>query len=129
MRKARTSLLMGLCLVMCQFAWAADDADTVIGRYLEAMGGKAALAKVQSRVIKGTFNMPDMGMSAKMEVYTLRPDKYLSFINFMEVSPAYSGVNGDVAWEINPMTGPRIFTLVARAGPSPSSTPSYRCCE
>lgn len=110
MRIARASLLVGLLLMLCQFVWAADDADTVINRYLQAIGGKAALTKVHSRVMKGSFNMPAMGMTAKMEIYIQPPDKYLSFIDFEGMSPAYSGVNGDTAWEINPMGGPRLFS-------------------
>jgi hypothetical protein len=110
MRNARASLLMGVMLLLCHFTWAAGDADAVISRYLDAIGGKAALAKVHSRVMKGSFNMPAMGMSAKMEIYIEPPDKYLSFIDFEGMSPAYSGVNGDTAWEINPMSGPRIFS-------------------
>ncbi len=110
MRKVRALLLMGLLPALCQFIWAADDADAVINRYFEAVGGKAALAKIHSRVMKGSFNMPAMGMTAKMEIYIQTPDKYLSFIDFEGMSPAYSGVNGDTAWEINPMSGPRVFS-------------------
>lgn len=102
-------MFLGLSWVLCQSVWAADDAESVINAYLEAMGGKAALADVHSRVVKGTFSMPDMGMSGEMEVYTQEPDKYRSNVELSGMPPATSGVNGDIVWEVNPMAGPRIL--------------------
>ena len=109
MRKAGMFLVLGLCWALSQSVWAADDADAVINSYLEAIGGKAAMAKIHSRVVKGTFSMPDMGMSGDMEVYTQTPDKYRANIELGGMPPSSNGVNGDVAWDLNPMTGPRIL--------------------
>lgn len=88
----------------------AIDAETVIQQYLDAIGGKAALEKIKTRVIKGTFALPDMGIYASFESYTKPPDKYRLIIDFAEMGSAQNGVNGDVVWTINPMTGPRILT-------------------
>ena len=109
MTRLRFWMLLGLGWVLCQTTWAAEDADSVINRYLEAMGGQAALAKVQSRVLKGTFSMPDMGMSGNMEVYTQEPDKYRANVEFGGMGSSSNGVNGEVAWDLNPMVGPRIL--------------------
>jgi hypothetical protein len=109
MTRLRFWMLLGLGWVLCQTTWAAEDADSVINRYLEAMGGQAALAKIQSRVLKGTFSMPDMGMSGNMEVYTQEPDKYRANVEFGGMGSSSNGVNGDVAWDLNPMVGPRIL--------------------
>ena len=93
---------------------ASDDAETLIQVYVEAVGGKAAIDQVHTQVTKGTFALPDMGIYAPFEMYVEPPDKSFMVINFSEVSPASNGVNGDVAWQDNPMTGPQILTGESR---------------
>lgn len=87
----------------------ADTAEALISRYIDAIGGQAAIERIQTQVTKGTFTLPDMGISARFETYVQPPDRSYMFINFSEVAPASNGVNGDVAWQIHPMTGPQIL--------------------
>ena len=86
-------------------------ADEVLGKYIKAVGkytkdGKPA--ELKSRVTKGTFLIQDFGMEAAMESYLVPPESY-SKIEFEGFGSVERGVKGDVAWEINPMTGPRIL--------------------
>ena len=85
------------------------EAERIIEDYLRAVGGRSALEAVGSRVIKGTFAMPDMGMYAPIEIHVRPPDMALVSIDIAEVGGASNGVNGDVVWEINPMAGPRVL--------------------
>jgi hypothetical protein len=89
--------------------FAAEDAQTVISRYIEAIGGRAAIEKVRTQVTKGTFALPEMGIYAPFETYLEPPDKSYMHIDFTDVSPASNGVNGDIAWQIHPMTGAQIL--------------------
>ncbi len=89
---------------------AAEDAQTVINQYIEAIGGRAAIEKVRTQVTKGTFALPDMGIYAPFETCLEPPDKSYMYINFSEAAPASNGVNGDIAWQIHPMSGPQILT-------------------
>lgn len=93
----------------------AQTADEVIEKYLTATGGRGALEKIQTRVMKGTFAMPDMGMYAPMEMWVQDPDKVFTTIEIAGMGSASSGVNGDVAWEINPMVGARVLQGADRA--------------
>lgn len=104
----RPVLCILLILIVGSFALA-QTADEVIEKYLAASGGRDALSKMQSRIMKGTFAMPDMGMYAPMEMYTQSPDKSFSYIEIAGMGSASNGVNGEVAWEINPMVGARIL--------------------
>lgn len=85
------------------------DPGAVIERYLEAVGGKDALAKLQSRVLKGTFNLPDMGLQAPVTSYVKAPGLSLTAIDFADYGSATSGTKEGIAWEINPMMGPRLI--------------------
>ena len=115
MRKSIVAALLPLTLCLFQSVFAGEDADTVINRYLEAMGGRAKLEQLHSRVLKARFDMPDMGISASMEEYLTEPDMYLSRTNFTDFPAALRGVNGNIAWEINPMAGPRVVTGAERS--------------
>jgi len=86
------------------------DAETIIQRYLDAVGGREAIEKIHSRVAKGTFAMADMGMYAPFESYIRTPDRYRFRLDFAGMGSAENGVNGDIAWQTNPMAGPRILS-------------------
>ncbi len=89
---------------------AEGEAAKILDRYADTVGGMAKLKQVKSTVIKGTFSLPDMGMYAPMESYTVTPDRSFMKIDIGEFGTVMNGVNGDVVWDINPMTGPRILT-------------------
>jgi hypothetical protein len=59
--------------------------------------------------MKGEFSMPDMGIYASLELYVQSPDKVLMRIDLAEYGEVKNGVNGDIAWDINPMMGPRLL--------------------
>ena len=99
-------LLFTIAVVPC---FGADDAQTVISQYIEAIGGRTAIEKVQTQVTKGTFALPEMGIYAPFETYLEPPDKSYMHIDFTDVSPASNGVNGEIAWQIHPMTGAQIL--------------------
>lgn len=94
---------------------AQDDAGQVIDKYLSAIGGADTLKGVKSMVSKGTFSMPMMGMDASLEVYVAPPGKSRMTVDMGSFGSASSGVNGDVAWDDNPMMGQRILKGNERA--------------
>lgn len=73
--------------------------DQVLAKYVAAVGGKEALAKFKTTVMKGTFERSE-GRTAQLEVTLKDTDKYLT----MQTSP--QGVNtmsikGEDAWVKN----------------------------
>lgn len=90
------------------FAMASPSADEIIDKYIEAIGGKDALAKINNRVVKGVFSLVDMGMTASYENYTQTPNA-LNVISLDGMGEIRSGIKDDVAWEAHFMNGDSIL--------------------
>jgi hypothetical protein len=90
---------------------AADDlpkAETLLDKYVEVTGGKAAYAKVHNDVSTGTMSMGAMGLSGKMIMYRQAPNKGVMDVTIEGIGKITEGSNGDVAWSMNAMQGPRL---------------------
>src|ERR1700754_3372217 len=88
-------------------ATALPNADQIIAKYVQAIGGKAAIEKHTSRQEKGTFDLPAMGVSAPMESYSKAPNKTVFTIDIPGFGMVQRGYNGTTGWESNPQTGLR----------------------
>jgi hypothetical protein len=71
--------------------------EQVLNKYTEAVGGKAAAAKLQTRVLKGTMEQTQ-GRNPGVEITIKEPDKYLSVITTKQQGIIYQGVNGTAGW-------------------------------
>ena len=81
-------------------ASAADlpKAEDVIAKYLDAIGGKDKVTGFKTRVMKGTFNLVDMGMEAGITMY-MAPPNYLSVVEIPGMGTALQGVTDGKAWQ------------------------------
>jgi outer membrane lipoprotein-sorting protein len=73
-------------------------ADQILDKYLEALGGKAAIDKLQSRVMKGSWLTSD-GITLGYEVYQSGPDKLYTVLNTPKQGTFERGFDGNVGWE------------------------------
>ena len=94
------------------FCALADDAlpkaDTILDRYIEVTGGKAAYEKRKSEITTGTVEFAAQGLKGTMTHYAAAPDKSYSVIELDGIGKMEEGsINGTV-WDKNPMLGPRI---------------------
>jgi zinc protease len=90
---------------------AADDlpkGETILDKYVEATGGKAAYAKVKSDVSTGEMTLGAMGLKGKLTSYSQAPDKRLMEITIEGIGKLSEGSNGEVAWSHSAMQGPRL---------------------
>ncbi|HTS31198.1 MAG TPA: DUF620 domain-containing protein [Bryobacteraceae bacterium] len=90
---------------------AADElpkAEAILDRYIEVTGGKAAYAKVHTETSTGAMELPAMGIKGKVTSYHAEPDLTLVEINIDGMGKMVDGSNGQVAWSMNAMQGPRI---------------------
>lgn len=79
--------------------------EKVLARYVEAIGGRARLEKLTSRVIEGEVEMSAVPGTFALRVCAKAPDKQLSVITipgFGELREGYDGTHG---WVKNPMQG------------------------
>jgi hypothetical protein len=76
----------------------------VLAKYLEALGGQAALAKVTTRVEKGKALMPE-GPATPISIYTQAPDKRVSIMHTSKGDSvtAYNGQGGWLSFPGRPM--------------------------
>ena len=73
-------------------------AEQLIAKYVRAVGGRAAMEKVHSRVIKGTLD-PGGGTLVALELNEKAPDKSLSILEVSEEGAAKQGFDGKIGWQ------------------------------
>ena len=89
-------------------AQALPKAETILDRYVEVTGGKAAYEKHTREKMTGTILVPEVGMTGSLTRYAIAPDKEYSVLQLGPLGKAESGFNNGVAWEKNAITGPRV---------------------
>jgi photosynthetic reaction center cytochrome c subunit len=94
----------------------ADDrltADQVFDRYLTALGGAAALARVTSFLAKGTYSGFDTGHEEMpVEIYAKAPNQRTWIIKFTE-GDSYRVFDGTTGWFAGPDSPAPIVTLAS----------------
>lgn len=86
------------------------DGAELMDKTIEASGGKEAHDRIKTVVTRGTLTMPMLPEPAKTESYTTKDKKMLQVVTLPGMGEVRSGMNGDVAWEMNPMMGPRLLS-------------------
>ncbi len=108
----RQNLCVGAAVLFTVGALRAADelpkADSILDKYVEVTGGKAAYAKIHTEVTTGTMEMSAMGLKGSMVIYAAEPDKQLAEITFEGIGKIQEGSDGDVAWSLSAMQGPRV---------------------
>jgi hypothetical protein len=95
-----SGLLLGLSLSCATRA--ADNAltvDSILDKFIEASGGKGAMEKIKSRIIKGDIDM--MGATSEWTAFAKPPNKQLSEFNNPSFGAVADGFDGTVAWSKN----------------------------
>jgi hypothetical protein len=74
-------------------------------RYIEALGGRAALTAPTSSHVMGTFEIPANGISGEMEMYGAAPNRLFTTMDMPGLGQSRTGFDGEVAWMINSAMG------------------------
>jgi CubicO group peptidase (beta-lactamase class C family) len=88
-----------------------QKADEVLAAYVTALGGRAALEKVNSRTAKGTFETLGVALSGPVEMYAKAPNKTLAVMTVPGQTKLRIGFDGVVGWTQDPDDG-----IVDKAG-------------
>ena len=72
--------------------------DEVLRRYVEAVGGEAAIRAVTSRVTKGTIDVAGVSRGGSFESYEQAPNKILNVIQAHPLGTVKVGFNGRNGW-------------------------------
>ncbi|MCS6951814.1 MAG: hypothetical protein RMK57_01935 [Bryobacterales bacterium] len=80
-------------------------AEQIIEKSLEASGGREVHQRLTSMRMVGTFELPAVGATGKVELLAKAPDKRLSQVEVEGFGTLRQGFDGQVAWADNPMQG------------------------
>src|SRR5437867_11635127 len=103
--KRTTALVLGLTAALHAATSRAEitpEASRVLDRYLEATGGRAALAAIQSTHLKAKVSA--LGLAGTTEVWTRLPDRRATE-TVLGPFRILEGFDGTVAWRTDPGSG------------------------
>jgi hypothetical protein len=106
-----TLLLVAPLVVSAQTA---PKADEIFARHVAAIGGEAAIMQLSSIKTVGTMQMVSMGITANVEAISAAPNLSSMKMTIPGMGQISNGYDGTVAWELNPMQGPRVKTETER---------------
>jgi hypothetical protein len=114
-RRYITAALLGFA----GFAIGQDDplpkAETILDRYVEVTGGKAAYEKRKNEVVTGTLEFKAQGLKGSLTRYAAAPAEEYVIMELDGVGKIESGMSNGVAWDKNPMLGPHLKTGAEKA--------------
>ncbi len=95
----------GLLVLIPAFGQDLPTVDQVLEKHIAAVGGKAAIEKINTRIMKGTFETPTFGASGTTELMVKAPNKAVSKTTVEGYGVVGSGSDGETAWAQSPEIG------------------------
>lgn len=84
-------------------------AADLVARHIAAIGGRETLLAKKSVRTRGTFEMPAMGVRGDFDAAQARDGAMVMKMVISGIGEISSGFDGQHAWSMNPMTGPRLL--------------------
>ena len=91
-------LLPFVVALACRPTSAQTTVEQILAKYVEAIGGAAAVKAPTSSVMKGTIAAPSIGATGTIEVYAKAPNKQLTEIASSVLGNSRFGFNGTTGW-------------------------------
>lgn len=85
-------------------------AETILDRYIEVTGGKAAYEKIHNELSKGIMDFVGKGIQGPITSFGAEPNMAYTIAELEGVGKIEEGTDGQVFWERSVLTGPRIRT-------------------
>jgi zinc protease len=108
---SRIVMAGSILLLGAAISRAADDlpkAETILDKYVEATGGKAAYEKHHNEISKGTMEMAAMGIKGSIISYRTEGNKSYSEVDLGAIGKMREGSDGKVFWSLSSMMGPHV---------------------
>jgi len=99
---------VGLALSIGTASSAEPTAEDLLDKFVEAMGGKAAMEKVENRVTRGKLEMAAQGIEMSLTIVAARPNLNYTLIESDMTGKIERGCDGEVVWENSAMMGAQI---------------------
>jgi len=81
--------------------------DQILTRYVQALGGKAAIEKLTGLSLTGTIEVQAAGLSGKAELLARAPNKYVLKVEFGGIGAFTEAYDGTAGWSQDPINGLR----------------------
>jgi len=109
-RLAATALLALPTVLAAQAAPAPSlpPAESLVARYVAAVGGRSAIEHLTARWERGRVEIPSQGMTISYEMFAA-PLRMAMTSEMAGLGTIRSGFDGEVAWAMNPAMGPMIL--------------------
>lgn len=104
MKKFLSPALIASFLAAAVSVSAADSAEAVLKKHVDALGGEAAHMKVKTRKIVATMDLPGLG-AVDVSITYKAPDKMRTEVNIPNMGKVVEAYDGKVAWTQSPFTG------------------------
>lgn len=82
-----------------------SDAEAILDRFIDAIGGKAVIERISSKITESTTLIPEQKLKIKSTTMVKNPDKaslVAEFDLFGSTIRLEGGRNGDVGWQMTP---------------------------
>lgn len=112
MKSVRTTALLTAAMFASASTLSAQtlpSASDVLAKHVAAVGGRDALAKITSITQQAQMELPSMGLTADAEVAMSAPNRMSTKLTIPGIGEIVTGTDGQVAWSVNPMQGPRLL--------------------
>jgi len=87
----------------------APCAEAVLGKYLEASGGKAAYDKVKTMTTRGSIEFVGQGIKGTISIASARPDRVDTVMELPGIGKIRTAVSDGVAWRNSAIEGPAVL--------------------
>jgi len=108
LRLAASVLLLASASAAAQTA--GPSVDDILNHYIRALGGKAAIQKLTSRVGKGTITITGAGIEGTLQAWMMYPNKLLAVIELPGIGTLRQGFDGTLGWAQDPQGELRVVT-------------------
>jgi len=102
-------LSLGLLSVAASFNFEAQTStptvNSILAKYVAAIGGRAAISRMTTRISKGTLQIIGVQETGAAESYAKAPNKYCSIITIPGGGEIRRGFDGHTAWLQSPDIG------------------------
>lgn len=81
------------------------EAETILNKYIEVIGGRPAIEKINSKISETTTSVPGKKTKIKTTTFMKRPDKAYAVAELKALGKTIKsegGRNGDIVWQIVP---------------------------
>jgi hypothetical protein len=114
-RRYLAAALLGLASLAFSQTEPLPKAEAILDRYIEVTGGKAAYEKRKNEIETGTIELRAQGLKGTVTRYTAEPAEAYSIVEIEGVGKIEDGLDKGVAWDKNPMLGPKIKSGMEKA--------------